>query len=158
MSSSDAEDGTLVVVDMQQHFIEGCENADLLANVIAEIQAAMARGWAIILLDVDPERLGPTVMEITSVVQGYQRCRQQTKAKPNGSSEVLDVCFEENYSNSNFKVVGVWIDACVEQTAVSLVERLSSCVVNVVKKACSTNWDEKGAWQAFRQRSRLMVA
>jgi hypothetical protein len=38
------------------------------------------------------------------------------------------------------------------------VERLSNCVVNVVKKACSTNWDEKGAWQAFRQRRRLLVA
>jgi nicotinamidase-related amidase len=151
-------DGTLVVVDMQWFFVKGCENADLLANVIAEINGAMAKGWAIILLEVTPWRLDHTMEEITKVVKGYQRCLQKTKAKPDGSSEVIDVCLEEGFSTTNFKVVGVWIDACVEQTAVSLVQRLSHCVVNVVKKACSTNWDEKGAWQAFRQRRRLLVA
>ena len=151
-------DGTLIVVDMQWFFVKGCENVDLLANVIAEIKSAMAKGWAIILLEVTPWRLDHTMEEITKVVKGYQRCLQKTKAKPDGSSEVIDVCLEEGFSTTNFKVVGVWIDACVEQTAVSLVERLSNCVVNVVKKACSTNWDEKGAWQAFRQRRRLLVA
>jgi nicotinamidase-related amidase len=50
-------DGTLIVVDMQWFFVKGCENVDLLANVIAEIKTAMAKGWAIILLEVTPWRL-----------------------------------------------------------------------------------------------------
>ncbi|HMW88633.1 MAG TPA: hypothetical protein PLC15_08485, partial [Candidatus Obscuribacter sp.] len=67
-------------------------------------------------------------------------------------------CLENGYSLSNFRVVGVYIDACVVGTAVSLVEKLTEAQVRVVKRACSTNFDEVGAWQAFRRRMRLKVA
>lgn len=151
-------DGTLVVVDMQEFFVKDCENKALVENVIAEVRLAMSKGWAIVLLECDPMRIGGTLNEILAVVAHYPRFVRQTKVNPDGSKEVMMVCRMNDYCDYNFRVVGVWVDACVEQTAVSLVERIAYCVVNVVKSACSTNWDEKGAWEAFRKRSRLLVA
>jgi len=151
-------DGTLVVVDMQWFFVKNCENKQLLENAIAEVKLAMSKGWAVILLECKPWRLGHTLDEILAVLEGYPRFVQKIKAKPDGAKEVIEVCRENDYPDHNFRVVGVWVDACVEQTAVSLVERIAYCVVNVVKRACSTDWDEKGAWEAFRKRNRLVVA
>ncbi len=37
-------------------------------------------------------------------------------------------------------------------------KRLPRAFVRVVKAACSTNFDEPGAWAAFRRRSRMVVA
>jgi len=71
---------------------------------------------------------------------------------------VIEVCRENGYSLTNFRVVGVWSDCCVEQTAVSLVEKLEDAFVRVVKRACSTNFEEKTGWEVFRKRARLKVA
>lgn len=152
------QDGTLVVVDMQAFFVKDCENLQLVANVVSEVKEAMARGWAVICLETQPWRLGTTIDPVSDLLLNYSRARPKLKKDANGSAEVIAVCLEEGFSLANLRVVGVWVDACVEQTAVGLVEKLCDCRVHVVKRACSTNFDEKGAWEAFRKRKRLTVA
>lgn len=151
-------DGTLVIVDMQPGYTFGCKNPRLMASVLAEVRDAKARGWGIVALEVKPWKFGETDESIMHELGGYKRFIVQRKSDDDGSEEVIKACHENGYSLSNFRVVGVYIDACVVDTAVSLVEKLTEAQVRVVKRACSTNFDEVGAWQAFRRRLRLKVA
>lgn len=155
------DDGTLVVVDLQPHFVRGCENPFLVANVAREVIMAKHKGWAIVLLEVEPLLLGDTLPAINRLLSGdsvYARARRRVKSGEDGSDEVIEVCRENDFSLTNFRVVGVYSDCCVEQTAVSLVEKLAGAQVRVVKRACSTNFEEKTGWEVFRKRARLKVA
>ncbi len=155
------EDGTLVVVDMQRFFVKGCLNPRLVANVVREVLMARRKGWAIVLLECEPERNGDTITPVARLLSGsggYARTRRKSKDAEDGSEQVIEVCRENGYSLTNFRVVGVWSDCCVEQTAVSLVEKLEDAFVRVVKRACSTNFEEKTGWEVFRKRARLKVA
>ncbi len=84
--------------------------------------------------------------------------RRKSKNAEDGSEEVIETCRENGFSLTNFRVVGVYSDCCVEQTAVSLVEKLEGAFVRVVKRACSTDFEEKTGWEVFRKRARLKVA
>jgi len=158
---SNSKDGTLVVVDMQQFFVNGCLNPHLVANVVAEVLVAILKGWAIVLLECEPWRNGETITPIARLLSGssgYARTRRKSKDAEDGSQQVIEMCRENGYSLTNFRVVGVYSDCCVEQTAVSLVEKLEGASVRVVKRACSTNFEEKTGWEVFRKRARLKVA
>lgn len=154
------QDGTLVVVDMQDFFVKDCMNPDLVANVVAEVLMAMRKGWAIVLLECEPWRNGETITPIARLLEGsgYLRKRRMSKDSEDGSEEVLQACRENGFSLSYFRVVGVYSDCCVEQTAVSLVHKLEDAFVRVVKRACSTNFEEETGWEVFRKRARLKVA
>lgn len=158
--TSSSQDGTLVVVDMQDFFVKDCMNPDLVANVVAEVLMAMRKGWAIVLLECEPWRNGETITPIARLLEGsgYLRKRHISKDGEDGSEEVLQACRENGFSLSNFRVVGVYSDCCVEQTAVSLVHKLEGAFVRVVKRACSTNFEEETGWEVFRKRARLKVA
>lgn len=153
-----ARDGTLVIVDMQPGYTFDCKNPQLLASVLQEIEAAMKLGWAVIALEVAPWKMGETDDAIKALIRGYKRFQVKRKSTDDGSCEVIETCDKYGFDKENFRVVGVYIDACVVDTAVSLVERLSRATVRVIKSACSTNFDEPGAWAAFRRRNRLVVA
>lgn len=155
------EDGTLVVVDMQSFFVNGCLNPYLVANVCLEVLVALLKGWAIVLLECEPWRNGETITPIARLLSGssgYARMRRMSKDGEDGSEEVIEACRESDFSLTNFRVVGVYSDCCVEQTAVSLVEKLEGAFVRVVKRACSTDFEEKTGWEVFRKRARLKVA
>ncbi len=155
------QDGTLVVVDMQNFFVKGCLNPRLVANVMKEVLAAKRKGWAIVLLECEPWRNGETITPVAQLLEGssnYVRMRRKSKDAEDGSEEVIETCRANGFSLTNFRVVGVYSDCCVEQTAVSLVEKLEGAFVRVVKRACSTDFEEKTGWEVFRKRARLKVA
>lgn len=155
------QDGTLVVVDMQDFFVKDCLNPDLVANVVAEVLMAKRKGWAIVLVECEPWRNGETITPIAQLLSGsrdYERKRRVSKDSEDGSQEVIKACRENGFSLDNFRVVGVYSDCCVEQTAVSLVHKLEDAFVRVVKRACSTNFEEETGWEVFRKRARLKVA
>jgi nicotinamidase-related amidase len=155
------QDGTLVVVDMQTFFVKGCLNPRLVANVMKEVLRAKRKGWAIVLLECEPWRNGDTITPVAQLLEGssnYARTRRKSKDAEDGSEEVIETCRENGFSLTNFRVVGVYSDCCVEQTAVSLVEKLEGAFVRVVKRACSTDFEEKTGWEVFRKRARLKVA
>ncbi len=155
------QDGTLVVVDMQTFFVKGCLNPRLVANVMKEVLRAKRKGWAIVLLECEPWRNGETITPVAQLLEGssnYARTRRKSKDAEDGSEEVIETCRENGFSLTNFRVVGVYSDCCVEQTAVSLVEKLEGAFVRVVKRACSTDFEEKTGWEVFRKRARLKVA
>lgn len=156
------QDGTLVVVDMQKFFVKDCMNPDLVANVVAEVLMAIHKGWAIVLLECEPWRNGETITPVAQLLTmggiDYARLRRKSKDAEDGSEEVIQACRESGFSLTSFRVVGVYSDCCVEQTAVSLVHKLEGAFVRVVKRACSTNFEEKTGWEVFRKRARLKVA
>jgi nicotinamidase-related amidase len=159
--ASNSEDGTLVVVDLQQFFVNGCLNPYLVANVVREVLMAKRKGWAIVLLECEPWRNGDTITPVARLLSGssgYTRVQRMSKDSEDGSEQVIEACRASGYSLTNFRVVGVYSDCCVEQTAVSLVEKLEGAFVRVVKRACSTNFEEKTGWEVFRKRARLKVA
>lgn len=160
--TSSKQDGTLVVVDMQEFFVKDCLNPDLVANVVAEVLMAVQKGWAVVLLECEPWRNGETITPIARLLThggiDYERLRRMSKDAEDGSQEVMQACRENGFSLANFRVVGVYSDCCVEQTAVSLVHKLEDASVRVVKRACSTNFEEKTGWEVFRKRARLKVA
>ncbi len=158
---SQHQDGTLVVVDMQTFFVKGCLNPRLVANVMKEVLEAKRKGWAVVLLECEPWRNGDTITPVAQLLEGsnnYVRMRRKSKDAEDGSEEVIETCRENGFSLTNFRVVGVYSDCCVEQTAVSLVEKLEGAFVRVVKRACSTDFEEKTGWEVFRKRARLKVA
>ncbi len=154
------EDGTLVVVDMQKFFVKDCMNPNLVVNVLWEVLMALLKGWAIVLLECEPWRNGKTITPVAllSGSGGHAHMRRRSKDSEDGSEEVIDACLNGGFSLTNFRVVGVYSDCCVEQTAVSLVEKLEGAHVHVVKRACSTNFEEETGWEVFRKRARLKVA
>ena len=154
------EDGTLVVVDMQKFFVKDCMNPYLVVNVLWEVLMALLSGWDIVLLECEPWRNGKTIMPVAllSGSGGHAHMRRRSKDGEDGSAEVIEACLDGGFSLTNFRVVGVYSDCCVEQTAVSLAEKLDGAFVRVVKRACSTNFEEETGWQVFRKRARLKVA
>ncbi|MCC7530768.1 MAG: isochorismatase family protein [Candidatus Melainabacteria bacterium] len=155
------DDGTLVVVDLQRFFVNGCLNPHLVANVVREVTMAKRKGWAVVIVECEPWRNGKTITPIARLLSGksgYTRKRRMSKESEDGSQQVIEACRESGFSLANFRVVGVYSDCCVEQTAVSLVEKLEGAFVRVVKRACSTNFEEETGWEVFRKRARLKVA
>lgn len=155
------QDGTLVVVDMQRFFVNGCLNPHLVANVLKEVLMAKRKGWAIVLLECEAWRNGETIEPVKRLLSGsnaYRRKQRVPKEAEDGSQEVIRTCRENGYSLTKFRVIGVYSDCCVEQTAVSLVEKLEGAHVRVVKRACSTDFEEETGWEVFRKRARLKVA
>lgn len=151
-------DGTLVIVDVQPGYTHDCRNRSLLAAVLAEIRDARARGWAIVVLEVEPWQFGETAEPVMYALEGYKRHTVRLKSEDDGSTQVLSACLQFGYSRNNFRVTGVYIDACVVKTAHSLAEKTADAFVRVVKRACSTNFDEQGAWKVFRNHPRIKVA
>ena len=86
------QDGTLVVVDMQDFFVKDCLNPDLVANVVAEVLMAKRKGWAIVLVECEPWRNGETITPIAQLLSGsrdYERKRRMSKESEDGSQGAI---------------------------------------------------------------------
>jgi nicotinamidase-related amidase len=152
--------GTLVIVDMQPGFVAGCVEPRLLERaVLAEIEQAKKRKWAIVVLELRPNQKGATLKRIREAIVKYRLAVVTRKKADDGSKEVIKTCSLNRFSTHNYKVVGVYTDACVEGTAFGLLDRLPHSMVTVVKGACSTNTPE-GCWENLlaRQGRRCVVA
>lgn len=150
---------TLVIVDMQPPFLARCKDSQLIPSVVAQVKLAIARNWAIVLVEVKPQTYGPTVRPILSLLEGkYQRFVRVIKEGDDGSAEALTACATYGYPQDRFRVVGVLINACIASTAWGLVGRNKTCLVRVIKEACGTTQQTAKAWASFKQGPRLVVS
>lgn len=151
--------GTLVIIDMQEPFITHCKDQQFIAAVVAQVKLAIARGWAIVLIEVKPWAYGPTIKPIMSLLEGrYERFKVREKEGDDGSLQTLEACRLANYPDQFFRISGVLIGACVKSTAWGLVTRKQDCLVRVIKEACATNGDTEASWLAFPVGPRLVVS
>ncbi|MBK9770994.1 MAG: hypothetical protein IPP57_09245 [Candidatus Obscuribacter sp.] len=150
---------TLVIVDMQPPFLARCKDSQLIPSVVAQVKLAIARNWAIVLVEVKPQTYGATVRPILSLLEGkYQRFARVIKEGDDGSAEALAACATHSYPQEHFRVVGVLINACIASTAWGLVGRNKTCLVRVIKEACGTTQQTARAWASFKQGPRLVVS
>jgi hypothetical protein len=151
-------DTTLVVVDMQQRFLQNWEGPSQppVDAVIHQIEQAMKMGWAIVLLEMKPWRLGETISPIVQLLDGpngkYAKFARRSKQTPSGAKELIEVCYERGFGMGLFRITGVYLDACVLDTAVEVLEREPASLVRLMQEACSTDIDVPGAWAYVQQK------
>ncbi len=152
--------GTLVVVDMQAPFVSACKDPLLVDSVVEQVELAIARGWAVVLVEVKPWAYGATLAPILDLLKGkYERYSACQKEGDDGSAPVLETCASRHFGEQFFRVTGVLIGACVLSTARGLVHRREDCLVRVMKEACGTSLaDTDLAWSNFPQGERLVVS
>ncbi|MBS1991973.1 MAG: isochorismatase family protein [Cyanobacteria bacterium SZAS LIN-2] len=150
-------DTTLVVVDMQQRFLNNWEGPSTppVDEVIRQVKHAMKMGWGIVLLEMKPWRLGETISPIVELLEGkYDRFVRRSKQTPSGSKELLEACYENGFGMGLFRITGVFLDACVLETALGVLEAEPASLVRMMEEACSTDIDVRGAWAWVLQRAR----
>ncbi len=159
-------DTTLVVVDMQQVFLDTFRGPSRppIDAVIRQIKQAIKMGWAIVLLEAKPWRLGETIPEIMALLDGkdgrYPRFIRRSKQTPSGAKEVLEACLENGFGMGLFRITGVYLEACVLDTAKQIVDLDQHCLVRLIEEACSTDMDLPAAWEAVQKqiKSNLKMA
>ncbi|MDX1990479.1 MAG: hypothetical protein SFV17_27545 [Candidatus Obscuribacter sp.] len=152
--------GTLVVVDMQAPFVSACKDPLLLASVVEQVELAVSRGWAVVLVEVKPWAYGATLAPILDLLKDkYEHYSACQKEGDDGSASVLETCARLQFDEHFFRVTGVLIGACVLSTARGLVHRRQDCLVRVMKEACGTSLEDPAlAWGNFPQGDRLVVS
>jgi hypothetical protein len=165
LSPGEDKDGnvTLVVVDMQPGFQDAIDKATLDA-VERQIILAISRNWAIVLLENVPWRNGPTYPQLMKHLQDgrgnwtYKRAFMRVKDTDSGAAQVVEACEDYGYPMQYFRVCGVYLDACVEQTVLGILRRIPDASVRCIREAMNTNYLVEGAWASFPVRPYLVVS
>ncbi len=142
---------TLVVVDMQDYYLEGCTSRDrdqLLEAARQEIARAHAQGWSVVFLEyvMDGYELGNTNESLTSPLQGYSLTATVVKSTWDGSSALLKACREQCFPINRFRVLGVFTHQCVLSTVAGLRLLQPDCTVEVATAACWPNAEPSWSW------------
>lgn len=157
------ENVTLVVVDMQPRFRDAIDEATLDA-VERQIKLAIRRNWAIVLLENEPWRNGPTLPQLMKHLQDgqgnwtYKRAFMRVKCTDDGSRQVVEACEDFAYPMQYFRACGVYLDACVEQTVLGILAKVPGASVRCIREAMNTNYLVDGAWDAFPRKPYLVVS
>ena len=123
---------TLVIIDMQELFINEDEE-DIIPNIIALIKHAIAKKWAIIVVEYDGS--GETDQEIEQTLQGYPHKETVTKYGQDGGKEVVD-CLESHPAWSvNLIVCGIYGPDCVAQTVRGILSNSDVAEIDIVTDA-----------------------
>jgi nicotinamidase-related amidase len=102
---------TLVIIDMQEEFIETAQHA--LTGVFQAIRRAKANKSPILV--VEYKSCGNTLPEIRRALKGYSRVRTVTKFDDDGSEEISQSLRRNRFSRK-LRICGVNLDACVRST------------------------------------------
>ncbi len=150
-------DGLLVIVDMQDRYAAS-RPRKVRSAVAAEITAAKANGWWIIVLEfggTTPH--SHTHSSLKQQLDGYQRCLPPLiKHEADGSKLVKAACRQRLLAPRRVRVCGVNIDGCVQATVRGLVLELPETVIEVVKKA-SNSTSAESSWQSFMTHPRVWI-
>jgi len=165
LSPGESRDGnvTLVVVDMQPRYREAIDTATLDA-VERQIKLAISRNWAIVVLENEPWRNGPTYRQLMRHLKDerdnwiYKRAFMRVKATDSGAEQVIEACLDFDYPMQYFRVCGVLLDACVKQTVLGILARVRTASIRCIAEAMNTDYDHKGAWEDFPTRPYLVVS
>lgn len=146
------EGTTLVIVDMQPGLPASHEDW-LKGAVYQEIMTARGEDWGIVILEYmhhsPPRSLGDTYQYLVSAAAGNcEVFAMRVKATLDGSERVADAVAEKNMPTGRFRVCGVNVHGCVQQTVLGLAERYPDSIIEVVGHACN---DQNGInWHRFK--------
>jgi len=165
LSVGEDQDGnvTLALVDMQPGFKDAIDKATLDAAE-RQIKLAMRRGWAIVLVENAPWDNGRTYPQLRKhLMDGrgnwkYNRACTVIKTTDGGGAQVIKACRAYGYPLQYFRVCGVYLDACVEQTVLGILKRIPGASVRCIREAMNTNYLHEEAWESFPTRPYLVVS
>ena len=123
---------TLVIIDMQELFINGVEE-EIIPNIIAMVRHAIAKKWAIIVVEYSGS--GETDQEITQAIEGYPHQDTVTKYGCDGGREVIECITSHPAWSTNLLVCGIYGPNCVAATVTGLFESSDVVEVDVVSDA-----------------------
>ena len=143
------EGTTLVIVDMQPDLPASNEEW-LKGAVYQEIMMARGEDSGIVILEYmhpnPPRHLGDTYQYLVSAAAG--NCdvfAMRVKATLDGSERVADAVADKLMPTSRFRVCGVNVHGCIQETVLGLAERYPNSIIEVVGYACNDingiNWD-----------------
>ncbi len=131
-------DRTLVIIDMQKSFINEDE-LEIIPNIILLIEHAMAKGWAIIIVEFkciySLYGEGNTDKALTEILGKYPHQETLTKYGCDGSKEILRCIESQSAWSLNLLVCGIYGDECVPETVAGLFDRSDLVEVDVVTDA-----------------------
>jgi len=139
---------TLVIIDMQELFIEADEEK-IIPNIIAMIRHAIAKKWAIIVVEYSGS--GETDQEITQALRGYPHKDTVTKHDCDGGRQVI-ACIESHPAwSTNLLVCGVYGPNCVAATVRGLFENSDVVEIDVVRDAVCPEYASYGGQLQFEK-------
>lgn len=145
---------TLVVVDMQFSF-SASRNPKTIRNCEKQILQAMKNKCPIIFLEF--KDYGPTLPELATLVESYNKAYFLTKSENDGSEEVLELLKKKRLPRRTFKVCGVNTDFCVLETVSGLLCRFKRSNIAVIKSACNTIYSNRDGFQSMKSFSKRVV-
>ena len=128
-------DKTLVVIDMQECFVNSNERY-LVSRVVSLIGHAKRNNWAVIIVYLDED---DTVEEIRSAVHNYPHHIFAPKYGCSGSKQIIECLNSEPKWSNNLLVCGVYGNQCVEATVSELLMNSSvkvSVIMDAVEPEC----------------------
>lgn len=126
-------DKTLVVIDMQDTFLRGTGEQQLIPVVCQLIRHAKENGWGIILIEF--EHCGAIDEAIIRAVGGYPDQTLVIKSSCNGGPEVVACLNEIKIWPLDLLVCGVWGDQCVPDTVSGILEESDLIKIGVIVDA-----------------------
>lgn len=125
-------DKTLIIIDMQDHFI-GHSERKLIPIICELIDYAKNNEYSIILVEF--KNHGPTTNEIMVAIGQYKHYEIVIKKEEDGGPEVSR-CLERNTNWSlNTIVCGIFGDACVPQTVSGMFENSPLIEIDIIADA-----------------------
>ena len=127
-----AQDKTLVIIDMQNGFLEAGDPDcyDIIPNICRTIQHAMINGWGIIIVEYTNN--GQTDNDILEAVSGYNRLQFVSKDAPDGGRAILSRLKANPGLSLDLLVCGIYGDMCVAQTVSGLLSGSSLVEVSII--------------------------
>src|SRR5208283_1107191 len=119
------------------------------------VKHAMQMDWAIVLLEMRPWRLGETIAPIVDLLDGcngkYSRYIRRSKQTASGAKELIEACYEHGFGMGLMRFSGVYLEACLMETALRTLDKEPKTLVRLMEEACSTDIGLPGAWEIVRQ-------
>lgn len=150
-------DRTLVVVDMQDHFLDRCMCEDLVPVICGLIQHARQNKWAIILLQYEHTGCRPIHQKILESVKDYPHTDTVAKYTGDGGEQVLDCINEHPSWPLSIVVCGVYGGDCVSDTVAGLLDLSDLVEIDVVTDAVHPNYISTSEVDALDQIRECLV-
>jgi nicotinamidase-related amidase len=130
----DVPDKTLVVIDMQEHYVNSKE-LHLIPRICSLIKQARQNNWAIILVQLKCSSGTSICEEIFAAVENYPHLAIVSKPGMDGGEQVLDCLkYSPNWS-LDLLVCGIYGDQCVAATVEGLLTGSDLVEVSVIHDA-----------------------
>ncbi len=155
------EHATLVLIDMQEHYV-AARHPRVVAQVVSLLTIARARGWNVVVIKTvdskDWEGSEPVSNLVAAVARELEHGIVYStgfKVYQSGWHEIANQCKQNGFSTEYIIVCGVHAALCVLDTVRDYAERVPIARIDVVKEAC----DDPGVsqWASFERISQVRL-